>query len=175
MIKQFCVDTSGFSNPLETMPDDLYQPLWDSVCSIVADGILAVNVEVYEEMKGSLFGVIGEAIDSGSSSLILEIGDDSWKWKEYTDHLSEMTLRHQQFIAEYTGRKRTVGLVDLSIVALAKTLNVPLVSMERPAGVAATKCRKIPDICRLENVEHLDFNGFLRAVGVSLFTIGKSS
>ena len=51
---------------------------------------------------------------------------------------------------------------DISIVALAKTLDVPLVSMETKSGKDAVKRRKIPDVCLLEGVEHLDFNEFLR-------------
>ena len=61
-----------------------------------------------------------------------------------------------------------MGLNDISIIALAKALDLPLVSMEKPASVNATARRKIPDVCRLVQVEHLTFNDFLRREGISL-------
>ena len=43
-----------------------------------------------------------------------------------------MQVVYRQFISEFNlNRKDTVGLNDISIVGLAKTLNRPLVSMEK--------------------------------------------
>jgi hypothetical protein len=70
---------------------------------------------------------------------------------------------YKEFISEYNGgSKKTVCLDDISIVALAKTLKVPVVSMEAPVTAASTKKLRIPDVCALEAVEHLRFNEFLR-------------
>lgn len=168
-MKQYCVDTSGFSTPLERMPDDIYQPIWDRVIEVLASGVVAVNTEIYEEMRGSLRGVVGEFIDTHPATLVLEIGDDGWDWMTYRRHLVELSATHHDYISEYNGnRKNTVGLNDISIIALAKTLEVPLVSMEVNSGKDAVKRRKIPDICWIEKVEHIDFNDFLRRSGISL-------
>jgi hypothetical protein len=50
-------------------------------------------------------------------------------------------------------------LNDVTIIALAKTLSLPLVSMESSA-VPSPKKKRIPDICPLEGVTHLTFNEF---------------
>lgn len=168
-MKQFCVDTSGISTPLERMPDDIYQPLWDRVIEVLASGVVAVTTEIYDEMYGSLMGVVGSFIDDNRGLLLLEIGADGWDSAAYVRYLVELQTRHHDVIAEYNNdRRRTVGLNDISIIALAKTLQVPLVSMEQPAGTDARDRRKIPDICRIESIEHIDFNEFIRQSGISL-------
>ena len=72
-------------------------------------------------------------------------------------------------ISEYNGnRKGTVGLNDISIVALAMTLRLPLVSMEKPnVYQPSAKKMRIPDVCKVEGVNHLTFNEFLRAEGIT--------
>jgi hypothetical protein len=42
-MKQYCVDTSGFSTPLERMPDDIYGSLWMRVIEVVERGAIAVT------------------------------------------------------------------------------------------------------------------------------------
>ena len=54
-------------------------------------------------------------------------------------------------------------LNDISIVALAKTLNLPVVHMESWVPEDNQTKRRIPNICALEGVAHLRFNEFLRA------------
>lgn len=66
------------------------------------------------------------------------------------------------FIAEYNkGRSRTIGRVDLSIVALAKTLQLPILSMEKPSGQHSAKRMRIPELCARENVTRLKFIEFM--------------
>jgi hypothetical protein len=168
-MKRYCVDTSGFSTPLERMPDDIYQPIWDRVIDVLATGAVAVNDEIYTEMQGSLRGVVGTFIDTHHNLLVLEIGDDAWDWRSYTATVGSMQQRHHDFISEYNQNRRgTVGLNDISIVALAKAIGVPLVSMEVKSGPDSKNKRKIPNVCLLEGVEHLQFNDFLRREGISL-------
>lgn len=162
-MKRYCVDTSGFSTPLERMPDDIYRPIWERVIEVLESGFVAVTTEIYTEMQGSLRGVVGEFIDAHRDVLVLEIGDDAWDWQSYRNEFAAMEQRHHDFISEYNNdRQGTVSVNDISIVALAKSIGAPLVSMEAASGPAAIKRRKIPDVCRLEGVEHLTFNDFLR-------------
>lgn len=73
-----------------------------------------------------------------------------------------MRTKHQSIISEYNGnRKGTVGLNDVSIVALAKSLGLPLISMESRSFQSSDKKVRIPGLCDLEGVEHLSFNDFL--------------
>jgi hypothetical protein len=61
-----------------------------------------------------------------------------------------------------------VGLKDVSIIALAKTLKLPLVHMEKPnTHQPSQKRMRIPDVCDKEGVKHLTFNEFLRAEGIT--------
>lgn len=164
-MKRYCFDTCGISNPVGNLPDDIYEPIWRGVIRVIEDGAIAVTTEIYDEMHGSIRGLVGECIDANRAKLLLEIGDDTWDYGAYISIVTAMQLRHHAFIREYAGGKRTVGLADISIVALAKTLRLPVVSMESSAG-NSPKRKKIPDICALEQVEHLDFNAFLRREGI---------
>jgi hypothetical protein len=73
-----------------------------------------------------------------------------------------MRVRYKSVISEYNNNRRgTVGLNDVAIVALAKTLKLPLINMEAKSfQTSATKIR-IPGLCILEGVEPLEFNDFL--------------
>jgi hypothetical protein len=62
-----------------------------------------------------------------------------------------MKVSHEAVISEYNGnRKNTIGLNDLTIIALAKTLGLPVVSSEKETRVDqdSNKRQKIPDICK---------------------------
>jgi hypothetical protein len=73
-----------------------------------------------------------------------------------------VALAYKDFISEYTGGStKTVCLNDISIVALAKTMKLPVVSMETMIVGSTTK-KRIPNICQSENVNHLRFSEFLR-------------
>ena len=121
---------------------------------------VAVTQEIYDEME-HLPGSVGQCIKDNKNSLLLEVGED-WDWGSYIDHLNKMQEDHKDFISEFIGgSKKTVGLTDISIIALAKTLKLPVVSMEVEV-TAGSKKLHIPDICRLQSVEHLTFSQFLR-------------
>lgn len=161
-MKKYCFDTSGISTPLERLPEDIYESLWFRVIEVIESGIIAVTTEIYDEMHGSFRGRIGQCIDGNRARMVLEVGDDSWDEAAYRSAVTAMQENQHDFISEYTGgSRRTVGLNDISIIALAKALTLPVVSMEASATTSTTK-RKIPDVCRAEGVEHLDFNAFLR-------------
>lgn len=166
MVK-YCLDTSGLSNPWETLPEDIYSNLWTQVIVACKSGIFCYNSEIYGELN-SITGKLGACLKEYGRDFILEIGDDSWDWATYLDHNERMSSQYKQFISEYNGnRKGTVGLTDLSIIALAKTLGIPLISMEKANLLQpSAKKRRIPDICADENVAHMDFNDFLRAEGI---------
>lgn len=167
-MKKYCLDTSGLSNPLEFMPEDIHPTIWAKVAGLVTDGTFAVTVEIYEELE-HLPGPIGDCIKGNEAALRMEIEEEYWDWKKYVAHYEEMKLRHAAVISEYNGnRKGTIGLNDLTIIALAKTLGLPVVSSEKKTNVDqdSVKRQKIPDICDKEGVLHLNFNDLLRAEGI---------
>lgn len=101
------------------------------------------------------------------SALQLEIGEAGWDWPTYLEHAERLRVTYKPVISEYNGnRKSTVGLNDISIIALAKTLALPLVSMEKTSFQASATKMRIPQVCYLESVMHMDFNQFLRAEGI---------
>lgn len=81
-----------------------------------------------------------------------------------------MRSDYEGVISEYNGnRKATVGLNDISIIAMAKTLNLPIISMEKPNLFQPSQTKmRIPDVCLKEHVTHLSFNDFLRSEGITL-------
>jgi Domain of unknown function (DUF4411) len=156
---------SGFGAPLENMPDDIHTVLWSNVANLVAKNTFAVTTEIYEELE-HLPGPIGECIKNNKENLHLEIEDENWDWQTYIGHVERMRVTYADVISENNGnRKNTIGINDLSIVALAKTLGLPVISSEKKLhGEQDSKKRqKIPDICEKEGVQHMTFNDLLRA------------
>jgi Domain of unknown function (DUF4411) len=160
---------SGLSTPLENMPEDIHRVLWTKVAKIVASGKFAVTTEIYEELE-HLPGPIGDCVKASKASLVLEVEEDSWDWPTYLAHIERMRVAYKDVISEYNGnRKNTVCLNDLSIIALAKTLGLPVISSEKKLQTTqdSKKRQKIPDICDREGVMHMSFNEFLRNEGIT--------
>jgi hypothetical protein len=160
-MKKYAFDTSGISNPLESMPEDIHETLWNSFKTrILPSGIIAVTQEIFAEME-SIPGSVGQSIKDNKSNMLMEVGEE-WDWGTYIDHCNKMEDDHHDYISEYCGgSKKTVGLNDLSIIALAKTLAIPVVSMEKEVSKQSQKLH-IPDVCKLEKVEHMTFSEFWR-------------
>jgi uncharacterized protein DUF4411 len=162
-VRKYCLDTSGFSSPLENMPEDIHATLWLSVAKLVEGGTFAVTTEIYEELE-LLPGAIGDCIKKNKAHLHLEIEDEGWDWRTYLDHVERMSVTYADVISEKNGnRKNTIGYNDLSIIALAKTLGLPVISSEKKLhGPQDSKKRqKIPDICDKEGVPHMTSMIFL--------------
>lgn len=161
-MKRYCFDTSGITNPLETMPQDIHESMWRKIESILASGDVAVNREIYDEMV-HIEGSVGDCIRANASQLVLEIQDNGWDWQTYLAHVTSMQATYQQYISEYNNdRKNTVCLNDISIIALAKTLGLPLVQMEFRSAQPSNTKKRIPSVCDNENVLHYTFSEFLR-------------
>ena len=167
-MKRYCFDNSAFSNPHETMPEDIpaYAALWGQTRDYVLTGQIAVTTEIYQEMC-HIPGEFGQCLNDNKELLLMEVGNESWDGLAYIDHYKRMQKQYAAFLSEYShgGSKKTIGLKDLTIVALAKTLGLPVVSMEKSALPSDTK-RRIPDICAAESVPHHSFNEFLRLEGI---------
>jgi len=168
-MKRYCFDTSGITNPLHDVPEDIHPTLWGRIARLIEAGDIAVTTEIYGELKGTIWSPIGSVIDSNSSSLILDIGQSGWNYAVYAAEAPRMIQDYRKYISEYMPRQpdNTVCLNDMSIIALAKATGLPLVSMESSAG-NSSKYKRIPDICALEQVVHLDFNSFLRKEGIKI-------
>ncbi len=66
-MKKYAFDTSGISNPLESMPEDIHESIWKTFKeTILPSGIIAVTQEIYDEM-GSIQGSVGQAIKDNKS------------------------------------------------------------------------------------------------------------
>ncbi len=161
-MKRYCFDTSGLSNPLETMPRDIYVSLWDDILDYISKGYVGVTKEIFDEMVYIPSGV-GEFIKNNPEFVLLEVGDSDWDWESYLDHNINAQDNYRLYISEHNNNiKGTVGLNDLSIISLAKTLGVPLLNMETFISEDSPNKRRIPNICNYEDIESLTFNDFLR-------------
>ncbi len=146
------------------MPEDIpvYAPLWRQIIAFIQKGEMAATAEIYAQMC-RIRGDLGECIQAHKADILLEVGDRNWNFQTYLSHFKRMQKAHHAHISEYShgGSKRTIDLPDLSIIALAKALDLPVVSMEVTALPSQDK-RRIPDICVAEGVVHYTFNDFLR-------------
>lgn len=164
--KKYCLDTSGLSNPLVFMPEDIHVNVWAKIEGVIADGRFAVTKEIYDELLG-MPGSIGQCIKHNCSAMQLEVGEPGWDWRTYIDHVNRLREFHKARISEYNNNsKGTIGLNDVSIVALALTLKLPVVSMESKTFQTNDRKIRIPGLCALEGVRHMDFNDFLRAESI---------
>ena len=163
-MKKYCFDTSGVSNPLEMMPEDIHRTMWEGFCGLIQNGHVAVTTEIYEEMC-RIPGNVGECLAACKTELVLEVGEDHWDWQTYVMHIQQMQDRHQDLISEFTGgSSKTICLNDLTIIALARTLRLPVVSIQQNSYLdeIGSRKRRIPNICKAEGVVPLNFNDFLR-------------
>lgn len=162
----YCLDTSGISNPWEDTPIDIHATVWKKTMEMIEDKKFAVTTEIYTEME-FIQGELGDCVRANKVNLVLEVGDSNWDYSSYINHVNRMRTTYDAFISQAgTASTNTVSVNDISIIALAKTLGIPLVSMEKSAGASPSR-KKIPDICALEKVTHLTFNDMLRAEQIS--------
>lgn len=70
-MKRYCFDTSGVSNPLEAMPEDIHSSM-RRVVEIFEAGAIAVTSEIYHEMT-DIPGAIGTCINAHKGQLLLEV------------------------------------------------------------------------------------------------------
>ena len=166
-MKLYCLDTAGFSTPHMQMPEDvaLYRPVWDCVIRTIESGKIGVTAEIYKEMC-HITGDVGDCIRACKQELLMEVDDPSWDGAAYIAHFNRMRKEHREWIADYTMKSpaKTIGLRDLTAVALAKSLKLPLISSESSAR-DSPKHKRIPDICSLESVVPYSFNEFLKLEG----------
>lgn len=165
---KFCLDTSWISSPIIDMPPDVHVTLWSRISSLIDAGAFCWNTEIWQEMHGSIYGEIGEKLKEHNKSSCYEIGSDDWDWIQYLYHVENIRNGYKKYISEYNGnRKGTVSLNDCSIVCLAKTLKLPVASMEKPNRQPSLIRIRIPELCERENVEHVDLNELLRKEGLT--------
>lgn len=161
-MKKYCFDTSGLSNPLETMPEDIHESLWRQIRERIEGGMIAVTAEIYEEMT-HIPGITGDCIRGNEPALVLEVGEEEWDWHAYVNETTRMQDDYRQYISDFNGgSKGTVCLKDISIIALAKTLRLPVVSMESLVRDHNSSKRRIPNICNMDGVVHKTFSEFCR-------------
>lgn len=165
-MKKYCFDMSGISHPLEIMPADIHKSMWASIETILASGAIAVTQEIYGEMI-HISGPVGDCIRNNEEQLVLEVRQGDWDWEAYLAHAGTMQMTYEHVISEFNGdRKNTICLNDVSIIALGKTLQLPVVSMEAKTTQVSETKKRIPEVCGYEGVIHYDFNDFLRKEGI---------
>ncbi len=130
------------------MPEDvkMFQPMWSSLNAFVRSGAVATTTELYDEMY-KITGRFGTCVKQCRADLVLEVDDPTWNGVGYIRQYERMCTEHRQFISEYThmSSKETISLNDMTVIALAKTLKLPVVSSESSSGNSPFK-RRIPDI-----------------------------
>lgn len=166
-MKKYVLDMSGFSNPFEAMPEDIYGSLWAKLRERVVGGIFATTTEVYDELC-HIPGHLGQCIKDHEAQLKLEVGSGDWDFATYTQHWNTLHEKYEPWVKGLNGQKASLSVPDLSVITLARTLALPVVSMEIPcAKDPKARKRKIPDVCALENIVHMTFNDLLRAEAIT--------
>lgn len=168
-IHRYCLDTSGLSNPVMELPDDIYITLWRKIETVIKDHVFCWNKEIDQELEG-IPGSVGGWLKECSGSCCYELGKGQWPWDEYLNVNNDLREKYKGFISENNGgRKNTVGFNDISIVSFSKVMKLPLISMEtRNHGEPSPTKMRIPDVCSAENIAHYNFTEFLRREGIKI-------
>ena len=165
---RYCLDTSGITNPLLDMPPDVHVTLWHEIMRLIEEGVFCWNTEIWTELSLSVSGEIGECLKLSNDSFCFEVGVGEWPWQKYLDYVELMRTSYKEHISEYNGnRKGTISLNDCSIVCLAKTLDLPVMSMEKRNRQPSQKRIRIPELCDREGVVHYDLTALLRAEAIT--------
>ena len=136
------------------MPEDIHVTLWGLVESVILSGCIAVTKEIYDEMV-RIDGRIGRCFAANSDLVLMEVGKGNWDWTTYATHIQRMQNVHKDYISDFhNGRKATVGLNDISIIALGLTLNLPVVNMEAIMQQPSPTKKRIPEVCDLDRASH---------------------
>lgn len=144
------------------MPEDIYVSMWDRIQQFINSKRIVVTAEIYKELELT-DGELGKCIKLCKPFMLMEVGNSNWNWGGYVEITRAIIKDHHDYISEYTGGSpKTICLNDISIIALAKTLHLPVVSMEAFLPIHSKKKRRIPNVCEIEGVEHLSFNDSLR-------------
>ncbi len=163
MTKKYCMDTSALSNPLQAMPPDIHKSMWAAIVGQIEGGIIAVTSEIYSELLAFDVDMPNNCIADNRKKLLLEVGHASWEWASYARLLSHLLDKYHDYLSENQNNSRkTICKNDLTTIALAKSLVLPMVSMENKIAPRAIQKLRIPDVCEREQVEHMWFNDFLR-------------
>jgi hypothetical protein len=151
------------------MPETIFVSLWPKIISRIEAEVFCWNAEISEELA-KIPGQVGECLKKHSKSCCFEVAQSHWNWQAYLTCFTDWQITFKQYISEYNGnRKNTIGLNDLSIVALAKTLELPVVSMERRNHTQPSQQKmRIPELCDKVAVKHLSFMEFLQAEGITV-------
>lgn len=167
---RYVLDTSWISNPVMDLPQDIHVSLWRCVADLLEDGVFCWNQEIWEEMNGSIYGNVANSLQACQDNRgCFEIGQDHWDWNQYLWHVNDISERYRDFISEYNGnRSGTIGLNDCSIVCLARTLGLPVASMEKRNPHPSPIRLRIPELCEREGIQHFDLNALLRAEGITV-------
>ena len=74
---KYCLDTSGVSNPIMDLPEDIHVTLWQKIQQCVTSGLFCWNKEIQKELD-SIYGETGDCLRACNGSCCYEIGADSW-------------------------------------------------------------------------------------------------
>lgn len=121
-MKRYCLDMSGFSNPIQDMPEDIHVTLWEQLCDRVRHGDFAATEEVYEELT-HIPGQVGQCIKDHKAEIVLEIGSGDWHCTAYLALYDQLHPTFEPWIVGTGASKASLSTADFSIVILAKTLN----------------------------------------------------
>lgn len=96
-MKKYCLDMSGFSNPIQGMPEDIYVSLWAQLRGLVKAGVFASTAEVYEELT-HIPGDVGQCLIDHEAEIKLEVGAGDWDFAAYLAHFDALHPKYEPFI-----------------------------------------------------------------------------
>jgi hypothetical protein len=156
----YSFDSSVFIELERFYPKDQNTKLWDIISNRMKDRTILISREVIEELNE-----LGEWIDNDYPEAIIESTDNIQNIVSY--------LVNKYYNNDLTSL-RIDNSVDPFVIAVAKEFNVSVVSLERINKTIVENPQliynpnlipKIPNICHIEGIKHLDLISFLVEIG----------
>lgn len=151
--RRYSIDTSSLIAAwAERYPIDVFPTFWQRLGQLIESGLLAASIEVLRELKRKAPDLHDWIKDR--AELFVEIDD------ECQQHVAALMAKYPKFVDERTGK--SAGDPFVIAVAIGENKQLKVVTEE----IGGTLDRpKIPNVCRLENIECINLLQLIRELG----------
>ncbi len=154
-LPKYVVDTCSFTTLNRIYPYDVMPGAWDAVSDLAENGILISSNEVFLELEAQDDGIFKWAQNHISIFLPLDENIQITATEILKDYPNILDLRQSKSSA------------DPFVIATAKVKSCCVVTEEQPNG-PGSRYLKIPNVCRLMDIDCINMLEMLRIEGVRL-------
>lgn len=154
---RYCIDTNVIVSFIkktdnEFYGSDVFKPQWDFLESLIVTGAIIATREVEAELTKACRVIPEMAVWLKKHKYMFVDVEEDDQLESAKKILKEYPV--YGFTDNYLG--------DLSVMTLADSMNIAVISLEGETPGKAVNRPKIPNVCNEFNIDHVSFSGFLR-------------